>query len=284
VDAPGTPWGDPDLQGTYFNINELNIPMERPERFAGRSADSLTPTELAEFTTQSNEARRKAAAENAFAGLGATDRFDLRPSRAWLVSDPPDGRVPPLTGEGKRRQAAFRARADLAPDGATSFNLRLRCISVGLARSMLPSLDGAPYRIVQSPGVVVITQERLHEARVIPLDGRAPAPTLRAYLGYSRGRWDGDTLIVETSNVRGAFDLTSAASDNLRVVERFTPTPAGIEWSMTFDDASAWETPWTIAMRFAHTTETVFEDGCHEGNYFMRNVLGTARAEERRAR
>ena len=280
-----TPWGDPDLQGVYSNTDEFNVPLERPDRFKGRRLEDITAEELAEFTRQSNEDRRQAFdRNNAFRGL-AVGNFDLRPSRAWLVVDPPDGRIPPPTKEGQQRQAAFTARLNAAPESAEALNLWYRCISLGVPRSMMPSQDGAPYRIVQAPGLVTIVYERMHEARIIPVAGgsRRLGPDIRSYMGSGRGRWENNTLVVETTNFKGEFQMTSAASKDLRVVERFTPVASGaLEWSVTIDDPSGWTRPWTFAMLLKETKEQLFEDACHEGNYTIRNILSAARAEESR--
>ena len=279
-----TPWGDPDLQGLYTNTDELNVPLERPDRFAGRKLTDITAQELAAFVRESNDARRRNFEQNnAFRGLTAVGRFDLRPSRPWLVVDPPDGRIPAPTPEGRRREAAFTAQLSQPANSAASLNLWYRCISLGVPRSMMPTPDGAPFRIVQSPGYVAIVYERMHETRVIPL--AAPhrnGEDLRSYMGYATGRWDNTALVVETTNFRGTFQMTSAASSALRVIERFAPlSPASIEWSVTVDDPSGWTRPWTFAMLLKETREQLFEDACHEGNHVIRNVLSAARAEEK---
>jgi hypothetical protein len=279
-----TPWGEPDLQGIYSNTDELNIPLERPEQFAGRTLAEVTAAELAEFARASNEERRQTFEQNPFRGLTAVDRFDLKPSRRWLVVDPVDGKVPPLTVEGQRRQAAFAARQNGPADSPEALNLWYRCISLGVPRSMMPSVDGAPFQIVQAPGVVAIRYERMHEVRVIRLDGAPIGSGIRQYMGVSRGHWEGKTLIVESTGFKGENQMTSPASKNLRVLERFTPVAAGrLEWSVTFEDSAGWTRPWTLSMLLTSTTEQLFEDACHEGNYALRNTLSGARAEEQTA-
>jgi hypothetical protein len=280
-----TSWGDPDLQGIWTNTNELGVPLERPQRFSGRSHSDITPGDLEEVAREINQRRRQNPENGAFGGLTAVAGFDLRPSRAWLLIDPPDGRIPALTPAGQDRQAAFEARLRAAPESAAGLNLWYRCISIGVPRSMMPSQDGAPYRIVQAPGIVVISYERMHEARVIPLDGRPHVgDAIRSYMGDPRGHWEDGSLVVETTNFKGAFQMTSAASEKLLVTERFTPISAqAIQWSVTVEDSSAWAQPWTFSMPLTKTTEQLFEDGCHEGNYTIRNILSGARAEERAA-
>jgi len=281
--APRTPWGDPDLQGVYTNIEEQRVPIERPERFAGRTLESITASELAEFARQRNAAAAGRPDAHAFGGLSPM-RFDLRPSRPWLVVDPADGRIPALTPLGQQRRQQYAARLDAPPASAGDSNLWYRCISIGLPRSMMPTGDGDTYRIVQAPGHVAIQYEIMHEARVIPLDRRPHVGSaIAAYMGDARGRWDGDTLVVETRNFKGEFQTTNAAGKDLRIVERFTPTRAGaIEWSVTIDDASGWTRPWTLAMPLTRVDDIrgPLENACHEGNYVLRNILSAARAEE----
>jgi hypothetical protein len=201
------------------------------------------------------------------------------------VVDPPDGRIPPLTPLGQERSRAFAARNAQPPASAADSNLWYRCITIGVPRSMMPMVDGAPYRIVQSPGYVVIQYEIMHEARVIPLDGRphVGAP-ITAYMGDARGHWDGATLVVDTTNFKGEFGMTSAAGKDLHIVERFAPTAGGnLEWSVTIDDPSGWTRPWTFSTPLTKLDERQgpLENACHEGNYPLRNLLSAARAEDR---
>jgi hypothetical protein len=278
-----TPWGDPDLQGVFSNENEVRVPLERPDRFAGRSLESITARELAELARELNESRRQQAESQAFAGL-SPQRFDLKPTRAWLIVDPPAGRIPPLTPLGQQRARAYAARTAQTPASASDSNLWYRCISIGVPRSMMPMVDGAPYRIVQSPGYVVIQYDIMHEARVIPVDGRPHVGrAIVGYMGDARGRWDGDTLVIETTNFKGDFQMTSAAGRDLRIVERFKPVAGGnLEWSVTIDDPSGWTRPWTFAIPLTRSADNQgpFENACHEGNYTLRNILSAARAEE----
>jgi hypothetical protein len=284
--SPGqTPWGDPDIQGVWTNVDEFGVPLERPQRFSGRSHSDITAGDLEEVARELNQRRRQNPENSAFGGLSALAGFDFTtaPSRAWLLIDPPDARIPPLTPAGQSRQVAFEARMRAAPESAASLNSWYRCISLGVPRSMMPSRDGAPYRIVQAPGIVAISYERMHEARVIPLDGRPHVgDAIRSYMGDPRGHWEDGSLVVETTNFKGEFQMTSAASAELRVIERFRPVSAeALEWSVTVDDPSGWERPWTFSMPLARTAEQLFEDACHEGNQTIRNILSAARAEEK---
>ena len=282
--APRTPWGDPDLQGVFSNEHEIGVPMERPERFAGRTLDSITPAELADFARELNESRQRRFSDNAaFAGL-SPQRFGLKPTRPWLIVDPPDGKIPPLTALGEQRRRAYAERVARVPAAAQDSNLWYRCISIGVPRSMMPMEDGAAYRIVQSPGYVAIQYEMMHEARVIPVDGRRHlGPAIGMYMSDARGHWDGDTLVVETTNFKGEFQMTSAAGKELRIIERFKPEASGsLEWAVTIDDPTGWTRPWTFAMPLERVAEDQgpLENACHEGNYTLRHILSAARAEE----
>jgi hypothetical protein len=281
-----TPWGDPDLQGVYSNEHEMRVPMERPARFAGRSHDSLTAEELASVGADLNAAALVRSESAAFAGL-SPQRYDLKPRRAWFVVDPPDGRIPALTPLGAQRARAYADRNARNPVAADDTNLWFRCISIGVPRSMMPFADAGTFRIVQAPGYVAIQYEMMHEARVVPLDRRPHLRgDVRAYMGDALGHWDGDTLVVETINIKGQFQMTSAGGENLRIVERFKLTPGGtVEWSATIDDSSGWTRPWTFSMPLEKVDESrgPLESACHEGNYTLRNILSGARAEERAA-
>jgi hypothetical protein len=283
--APRTPWGDPDLQGAYTNSDESQIPMERPESLAGRRLDEITPQELARLNEERNQARAEADRQRweLRSPLHWFENMDFRNSRAWLVVDPEDGKIPPITAEAKERAAA-RARARQGRGEADSYEDRSlydRCITRGLPGSMMPAIYGSSYEIVQGPGVVAITYEMVNESRIIPLDGRAHVgSSIRAYMGDARGHFEGDTLVVETTNFTGKVPYRGS-SEKLRLVERFTPVaPQVVEWSVTLDDPATWARQWTFAMNLTKTEARPFEYACHEGNYAMRNILSIARAEE----
>jgi hypothetical protein len=297
--APQTPWGDPDIQGNYSNKYEQGTPFERPAEFDGRRIEDIKGDELTALVRQ----RAAEVLLNApftggdpvagnFGGAPAFyDRFEAsKGSRPWLVIDPPDGRIPPLSAEGQKASAArAAARAALRrgrgpADSYTDRSLYDRCITRGLPGSMMPANYGNSYRIVQSPGYVAITYEMVHETRLIPLDARpALAGTIRQYMGEPRGRWEGSTLVVETTNFRDEPVYRNANPETLRFIERFTPTgPDTLEWSVTVDDPSTWTRAWTFAMPLTRNdAEAVFEYACHEGNRAMANLLSAARAEER---
>jgi len=287
---PRTPWGDPDISGAYTNSDESGIPFERPEEFAGRRLEDFTRAELAALTKQRQQQTiERAPGLSEFPGATSPmhwfENYFAANSRAWLVSDPPDGKVPPVTDEGRKR-AADRAAARKGRGPADSWEDRSlydRCITRGVPGSMMPAIYGNSYQIQQGPGVVTITYEMVHDTRVIPLDNRPSlSPKIRQYLGDARGRWDGNTLVVETANFNDKVPYRGS-SDQLRIVERFTPIgPDTLEWSITFDDARTWTRPWTFVMNLTHDeSQPPFEYACHEGNYGLRNILSAARADER---
>ncbi len=166
------------------------------------------------------------------------------------------------------------------------FTLYERCITRGLPGSMMPAIYGNSYQIIQAPGYVAITYEMIHETRVIPLDGRPHAnPAVRSYMGDARGRWDGDTLVVETTNFREEGIYRGANPGTLRLIERFTRTgPKTVKWAVTVDDSQTWTRPWTFSMPLTmDETQPVLEYSCHEGNLGLMNILSAARADEKAA-
>jgi hypothetical protein len=291
---PKTPWGDPDLQGNYTNKYEYGTPFERPKEFEGRRLEDVTSQELGDVMKK----RQADALERAkFLGgdpegkIGNSAEFrDIyevsKGSRAWLVVDPPDGKIPPLTSEARAR-AARRAESSFGNgpfDGPEDFSLYERCITRGFPGSMLPGVYGNSYQLVQGPGWVGIRYEMIHETRVIPLDGRPHASQgLRLDMGDARGHWEGATLVVETTNFTQRSAYRNANAGTLRLVERFTRTaPRSLDWSMTVDDPSTWTRPWTFAIPLTmNDDERIMQYECHEGNQAVRNILSAARAGER---
>ena len=287
---PRTPWGDPDIAGIYSNSDESGIPFERPARFEGRRLEDITAKELDDLRAE----RRNATAANSVAEDRPVDRevfwenLNAMNSRAWLVVDPPDGKIPATTPQAQQRAAAraeARRRSGRGPaDAASDRSLYDRCITRGLPGSMMPAIYGSSYEIVQGPDHVAITYEMVHETRVIPLDSRAHVGKgVRSYMGDPRGRWDGDVLVVETTNFRDETAYRNGNSETLKLIERFKATgPGAVEWSVTVDDPTTWTRPWTFAMTLAKkdASQRPFEYACHEGNYGLRNILSAARAEE----
>jgi hypothetical protein len=289
-----TAWGDPDLSGVYTNSDESGIPFEKPAEFEGRRLEDITPAELAKLQQARQDAiiERAASANDqpeAHPQLFWWETLNAKSSRAWLVQDPLDGRIPPQTPQAQQRAAArteARRQSGRGPaDAPEDRSLYDRCISRGLPGSMMPAIYGSSYQIVQGPGYVAIIYEMIHETRVIPLaPGSHVGESIRSYMGDARGHWDGNTLVVETTNVKEQSAYRGADADTLRLVERFKAVgPAAVEWSVTVDDPSTWTRPWTFAMNLTKkdATQRPFEYACHEGNYGLRNILSAARAEEK---
>jgi len=289
--APRTPWGDPDIAGVYTNSDESGIPFERPEEFAGRRLEDVTPGELAKLVQQRpQQTIERAPGLSEFPGATSPmhwfENYNAVNSRAWLVTDPPDGKVPPQTTEAQTRAAVRQAaRKGRGPaDSWEDRSLYDRCITRGIPGSMMPAIYGNSYRIHQGPGFVTITYEMVHDTRVIPLDTRPHiASTIRQYVGDARGHWDGNTLVVETTNFTDKTPYRGSG-DQLKMIERFTLLgPDTVEWSVTFDDPHTWAKPWTFAMNLTKDdSQPPFEYACHEGNYGLRNILAAARAEEQK--
>jgi hypothetical protein len=297
---PKTPWGDPDIQGTYTNKDENGIPMERPSQFDGKKLEDVDDSsEFADIVRERNERALASAA-----GIGGRDtgagpvhwyeHYGAKNSRAWLVTDPPDGKIPALTPAAQKaaaaRTAAAAARRASGHGDADSWEDRSlydRCITRGIPGSMMPAIYGNAYDITQGPGVVAIRYEMVHEARIIQLDNTAlPAKSITSYMGAPRGHWEGNTLVVETKNFsdRGAY--RNASPETFRLIERFTPVAQNkVQWSVTIDDPATWTKPWTYTMQLTRDSgQPLFEYGCHEGNYGLRNILSAARAEEAAAK
>ena len=292
--TPRTSWGDPDLHGIYSNDDETGTPMERPKDYEGLTLADVTPEKLQEIV-----AKRQAAFDSLVNGKRwehsisppphlIFDTFDRKNSRPWLITDPTDGKIPALTAEAQARpRAAGGVSTNANPNGPFNSYLDMglydRCITRGIPASMMPAGYGSRYEIVQAPGIVAIRYEMIHETRVIPLDGRPHvAAGVRQYLGDARGHFDGDTLVVETTNFR-AESAPQRASAAVKMTERFKRTAAGtVEWSVTFDDSSTWTRPWTYSMplKQVDASQQIYEYACHEGNHAMRNILSGARAAD----
>jgi hypothetical protein len=298
--TPRTPWGDPDLQGTWPSTDMVGVPLERPVEFGTRATLSE-----AEFQQRRDLAARQAAAddEEVVVPRAAGGGDGTGPPSHWLergatqrqnslIVDPADGRMPKMTPYGAERMA-MRARFSSTGEGpfnsAADLDYYDRCISRGVIGSMLPVVYNNGTEIVQAPGYVAIRYEMIHDTRVIPLDDRpAPAAAIRQYMGDARGRWDGDTLVVETTNFNGAIGVTGngrlrPASDAMRVTERFTRTgPDTIQYQATVTDLKTWTAPWTVSFPLKRDDAYGFyEYACHEGNNAMRNILSGARASEK---
>jgi hypothetical protein len=298
--APRTPDGQPDLQGVW--LSKSATPLERPKALEGRTF--LTDEEVAELQARAarlfNDGNSDFAAGDAvfLAALTNQERFKSPTSthnsedmierefdrNTSLIVDPPDGRIPAVTAEAQRRRetAAIAARREHPED----FDNALRCIAFGVPRlgGRYGAGDYGYYQIIQTPGYVVLHLETGHEARIIPLDGRPHVPqNVRFWSGDSRGRWDGQTLVIETTNFSPKSNSLGAAA-GLHLVERLTRVAADtIRYEMTLTDPTTWTRPWTAAMPFRQSTEKLYEWGCHEGNYhIMTGMLSAARSQEKR--
>ncbi len=289
---PRTPWGDPDISGNLTNVFEASTPFERPDDFAGRRLEEVRGEELAKFRAQLRE-RTLSNFEGPLHGPDHwwQDIYDLRKGgQAWFVIDPPDGRIPPLTDEARRRPRSQGPAGSYAPGeawrGPEDFNLYDRCITRGLPGSMMPAIYGNSYRIVQAPGLVAIQYEMIHETRLIPLDGRPHlGGNIRLDMGDARGRWEGDTLVVETTNFTERSAYRGANANRLKLIERFTRVaPDKIMWTVTVDDPTTWTRAWTFGMPLTiMDAEAMQPYECHEGNYGLVNMLEIARAKDRAA-
>ena len=280
-----TPWGDPDLQGTWNNIT--GTPLERPAELSGK--EFFTQEEAVQFAQQTlrrvDRDRRDGEIErdvgrayNEFWSDRATKYLTQLNTRTSLIVDPPDGQLPALTPVGQARVAARRTARE-RNDSWVDRNLWERCLTRGVPR--LPGSYNNNFMIVQAPGYVVVLVEMIHETRIIPLDGRPPISSdIRQWMGDSRGRWDGDTLVVETTHFTDQQEFRGTTAE-LRLVERFTRIDADtIDYQFTIDDA-AYAHPWTATLPMKRVDEDVFEYACHEGNVGMEGILAGARANER---
>jgi hypothetical protein len=307
--APRTPWGDPDLQGNFTNKYETSTPFERPKEFEGRRMKDITQDEL----SRAIERRQQDTLERAkfFGGdpegrIGNSAEFrDIyeitRGSRPWFIIEPEDGKIPALVPAARARIAALPRTGSFGNgpfNGPEDFSLWDRCITRGLPGSMLPGQYGNSYQIVQAPGFVAIRYEMVHDTRIIPLDpstgsgspreqsrgdnGARVGTPVRSDMGYARGHFEGNTLVVETTNFKARSAYRNANADTLRLTERFTRTAADkIEWTVTVDDPSTWVRPWTFSIPLTmNDQEAIFEYACHEGNQAIKNILSAARSAE----
>jgi len=286
-----TPDGQPDLQG--FWTNSTYTPLERPKDV---TKEFYTKEEAAEIVKRAAERESEQTEPGTIAdvhydftqfGLDRNQSKFAENLRTSLIVDPPNGRIPPLTAEGQKRTAE---RAEAAKrvgrwDSAQSNDLDDRClIMVGAGPPMLNTGYNSNYQIVQAPGYVMILVEMIHDVRIIPLDGRPHvSQNIRQWMGDARGHWEGDTLVVETTNFNGKNPLRGS-SDNMRVMERFTRVDADtILYKFTVEDESTWTRTWSAELPMKKTVGPLFEHACHEGNYGLYNTLVGARLEEKRA-
>ena len=309
--VPKTPWGEPDLQGTY-NANDLQgIPMQRPESVGlryrlnddefqqrvSRRDENVANDNSDEFTLE-----RAEEFEARFGTVGGA----VSPPPHWLerarsvsrvssyVIDPPNGRIPPLTPEAqaaaRERQQAQAARRrqlnGIEAEWTTDRSNYDRCISTGVLNSITPKIYNSGSRIVQGPGWLAFQNEMIHETRVIPTDGRTNVgPGVKNWMGTSVGRWEGDVLVVETRNIKPESPVNGQPlSDEGVLIERFTLADENtLDYRMTVIDPKVYTAPWTLRLPIPREEDYgLYEYGCHEGNYSMPNLLAGSRAEEKR--
>ena len=292
-----TPWGDPDLQGTWTSDDCIGTPLNRPENLGEKLY--LTEQDLAQRDKQLANQRENDNQEFVSAdqrvGTGPPSHWGERARRPCkqtsLIVDPPNGRMPELLPEAKARPIPEGAGVNNPKaDSWEDFSYYIRCISRGVTGSIFPVIYGNGQLLVQAPGYVTILQEMVHEARVIPLDGRPHASAnIRSYMGDPRGHWEGNMLVVETTNFLGnrtgigGNGGGTPTSDALKLTERYTPVgPNEMRYAVTIDDPKTFTRPFRVA--FPLTQEPGyqnFEYACHEGNYAMFDSLSGARAKER---
>jgi hypothetical protein len=289
--VPRTPDGQPDLQGYW--TNNSYTPLERPN---GVTKEFYTEQELKEAEKKAAEREEEQTVPGTTADVHydftqfGLDRSQTRLThnlRTSVIVDPPNGKLPPYTSTAQKRiadRAAERKKQGGQYDQVQNLPLGTRCVYANAGPPMLPPGYNPAYQIIQGPGYVTIVIEMLHEVRVIPLDGRPHAPaSVRSWLGDSRGHWEGDTLVVETTNFNDKVAFRNA-SENMKVVERFTRVNDDtIRYEFTVDDPSTWEKPWKGELPFVKINGPVFEHACHEGNYGVANTLAAVRLEEKRA-
>ena len=280
-----TAWGDPDIQGIWNNVTATRL--ERPADLSERNI--LTDEEAAEYS-QSIADRRAEAEARPHTGYAASIWFEssdsLSGNRTSLLIDPPTGQLPPLTSLAKKvAEAEAEARRMSPADTWWDRGPYERCISRGLPGAMLPGFYNHNYQILQTPNYVVILVEMIHDARIIPLDGRSRIDTgIKQWLGDSRGHWEGNTLVVETTNLRHVDRLTVAffgTSEQGRVIERFTKLDSGfMDYHVTVDDPVTFTDTWTASIPMTLVDGPLYEYACHEGNYGLPNILAGHRREE----
>ena len=299
--VPRTADGHPDFQGIWANNSAT--PLERPTAFGEKA--TLTDEELADLKRRLDEIREGSQAgdllgdyliqrvleDPEFRGFdqvtGNYNSFWLvdreLDNRTSLVIDPPDGRIPALTEQAMERMRAAVAYGDEVPAGPEDMTLGVRCITFGVPNTLAGY--NSYFQFFQTADHVAILQELIHDVRIIPLGEPASLPDdLRLWHGGSRGWFEDDSLVVETTNYSAAGGASGRATDGLKVVERFTRTgPETIEWEITYEDEVTWVRPWTMMIRLARTEDPIFEYACHEGNYGLTNILSGARAQEREA-
>jgi hypothetical protein len=311
--APKTAWGDPDLQGTWPISYVGSVPLERCAGFGGRGGTPPPPCDplKAFFTEEEYKARQAAAAGRGdrygdaikagdFGGAFQAGIVDptVPQRQTSLIVDPPNGRLPEMTEEGKRLSALMRSSWALPGETPTyysefDFDTWDRCITRGMPASMFPFRYNNGVQIIQSPGYVVLNMEMIHEARIVPIGGPATSPAIKQWLGVSRGRWEGATLVIETTNFKGGASATNTGvagspagnrfptSERMKTTERITRVnDQMLAYEITTEDPVVLTRPWTA--RFPLKLDNGYqwwEYACHEGNRAIPDYISTSRAE-----
>jgi hypothetical protein len=285
-------FGQADLQGYWTNVTIT--PLERPPELAGKSV--LTAEEAAKYEKETNQ-RNNADTRDSSAEVDVSHGYNqfwydrgtklVNGYRTSLIVDPPDGRIPPLTPAAQERMTARQAEVrDHATDAPEYRSLQERCINWPVAGPpMLPTGYNSNYQIVQTPNSVVILIEMIHDARIIPLDGRPHvASSIREWMGDPRGHWEGHTLVVDSTNFTDKSRFRGA-DENLHLTERFTRvSPDTLLYEFTVDDPTAFTKPWTAQIPMTKAKGPIYEYACHEGNYAMMDILAGARAAEKKTK
>ena len=284
-----TPWGDPDLQGLWTNTT--TTPLERLQEASDKTV--LTEEERLSLAQQVAERLDQDKPPARSGTVVAYNEFwyerGTLTNRTSLIVDPPDGKIPPFTAAAQKRwQEQADARKEHPADSWLDRSAYDRCISRGMPGAMLPGFYNHNYQIVQAPGYVAILVEMIHDTRIIPLDGRTHLNgTVRQWLGDPRGHWEGNTLVVETTNFNDKVFERGAATGfgaGMRLIERFTRASADrLDYEFTVDDPTTFTRPWTVSTPMTPTDGPLFEYACHEGNYALRGILAGARVTERAA-
>jgi len=295
--APKTAWGEPDLQGVWSSAAEQSVPFERNAQYGDRQF--LTDAEFEQRLKQTEQQLETDNAEFSVetantANAGAVGSATSPPPH-WLersetsrrtssVVDPPNGRVPEMTPEGRARAlAAIPALGNGPFDGPEQMSMWVRCVGRGVPQSVWPTVYNANTRVMQGPGYAAITYEMIHDTRVVPISTAPHAgPKFRAYFGDSRGHWEGDTLVVDVTNFSGKMAYRGS-SDALHLVEKYRRIDKDtLRYEVTVDDPHTWTRPWTAALDLRRQPAGMFEYACHEGNYSMLNILTGSRAADKK--
>jgi len=292
--TPRTPDGQPDLQGYW--TNSTYVPLERPDKVTKAYYSEQEFSEIVKNAAvreaEQTEPGTVADVHYDFTQFGldrsqsAFVKSDLRTS---MIVDPPSGKMPPLSTEGQKRaadRAAERRRMGATTDAVQNMPVGTRClIMAGSGPPMMNAGYNSNYQIVQGQGYVMILVEMIHDARIIPIDGHQSAlpDNMRQWMGDSRGHWDGDTLVIETTNLNGKNPFRGS-SEKMKVTERLWRVDANtLGYRFTIDDPGTWTAPWSAEAPMTKSVGPIFEHACHEGNYGVRNTLAGARREEKEA-